>query len=75
MSELIMKFKLPEEQDECNVCSKGPALFSAMWDVYQLLRQELKYNDKLGKKQREIVGKLYDDFWKIIQDKDLGGMF
>jgi hypothetical protein len=41
----ILKFKLPEEQEEFDLARKAGALHCVLWDLSQWLRAKSKYED------------------------------
>jgi hypothetical protein len=53
MSQLILKFNLPEEEAEANFALKGGEYFLVLHDLYQKLRDITKYgNNPLTAKQQ-----------------------
>lgn len=43
MPQIILKFKLPKEQYEAELASRAPDLSFALIEIYNMLRNEVKY--------------------------------
>jgi len=46
MPEVVLKFKLPEEQTEYKMMMKYTNYYSALWSMYNQLRQWRKYEER-----------------------------
>lgn len=62
MSKVSFEFNLPEETHEFKTCSKAVNFVSALCEIDQWLRQEIKYND------REDLQEIRDKVWEICSD-------
>ena len=51
MSQLILKFNLPEEETEANFALKGGEYFLVLHDLYQKLRDITKYGNNPFQRQ------------------------
>lgn len=45
MSELILKFNLPEEQEEANIVLSASGMHNTIWNFRQELRNKIKYGN------------------------------
>jgi hypothetical protein len=59
MSEVTLKFKLPEENSEYIAATKGRALFCVLWDLDQWLRGLIKHTDCTNIAPQQIRDTLY----------------
>lgn len=67
----IMEFNMPEDREELEIAQNGQKYFSTLNDVYQYLRGQLKYNDKLTDDEVKVYTKVYDMFFTILNDNDV----
>jgi len=68
MSEVIIKFRLPEDQDEYNIIFNASKLFCTLHDITQQLRTWYKYghefkdaDDAVEKIRDKIIDIIYED--------------
>ena len=59
---VILEFELPDDQSEYELTVDAPKMYSALWDIKQLIRSKLKYNPD-GLTDIEL------NQWEIIQDE------
>ena len=66
----ILEFNLPEEEEQFNVASKGMDWALIVWDIDQLLRKKLKYEEHTrdARKALEDIRKILND---LLIDKGL----
>lgn len=68
-----LEFDLNEPEDykkhKCYCAAEEMSI--ALWDIEQLFRQELKYNEDLNQDQYEIVSKLQSKFREILEERDI----
>ena len=69
--EATLKFNLPEENYEFEIAVKAQALHSILWEYNQFIRGDLKHNDKLTAKQRELAEIYRDKFLQIINENNV----
>ena len=68
----IIEFELPEDQDEYQMANDASKMYTALWEVRQLLRSKLKYNsDGLNDEQLEQWETMRGDFFDILDNNDL----
>lgn len=64
MSETILKFTLPEDQDELTLAQRGTDLYCALHDMDNWLRGEIKYH---GKDLQDVR----DQLWEFLSDHNI----
>ena len=66
----ILEFNLPEDEEQFNVASKGVDWALTVWDIDQLLRKKLKYEEHTrdARKALEDLRKTLSD---MLVDKGL----
>lgn len=68
----ILEFELPEDQEEYEYAVNAEKMYSALYDINQLIRSKLKYNpDSLTDiefKQWEIM---QDKFYLILDEQNI----
>lgn len=69
--EAILKFNLPEDQPEFNNAIKGGDWKHVCWQMDQLLRKHLKYDDDLKEDEVKMLQYVRDEFWKFMNENNL----
>ena len=68
----ILEFELPEDQQEYEMTVDATKMYSALWDIKQLIRSKLKYNSDsltdIELRQWEII---QDEFYCILNDQNI----
>jgi hypothetical protein len=74
MSQLILKFNLPEEETEANFALKGGEYFLVLHDLYQKLRDITKYgnNPFNGKTASEQEILLAEQIREYLCEQNIG---
>jgi hypothetical protein len=74
MSQLILKFNLPEEETEANFALKGGEYFLVLHDLYQKLRDITKYgnNPFNGKTASEQEILLAEQIREYLSEQNIG---
>jgi hypothetical protein len=74
MSQLILKFNLPEEEAEANFALKGGEYFLVLHDLYQKLRDITKYgnNPFNGKTASEQEILLAEQIREYLSEQNIG---
>lgn len=67
----ILKFKLPEEQEEFEIANKGWKFRLALSTYDQYLRSKLKYDESLTDEQYKVYEEARAKFWEILQEEQL----
>lgn len=66
--EAILKFDLPEDDFEYRTCNQASDMWSALIDVKDYFRTELKYNDKLTEEEYKVLESAQTRFFDILTD-------
>jgi hypothetical protein len=74
MSQLILKFNLPEEEAEANFALKGGEYFLVLHDLYQKLRDITKYgnNPFIGRTASEQEVLLAEQIREYLSEQNIG---
>ena len=75
MPEAILKFDLPDENNEFEMASRANDLHTIIWDLDQELRKKVKYSEEDTEKEREIIDKIRTELWEEITNKGLYHLF
>ena len=68
----ILEFELPEDQQEYEMTVDAPKMYSALWDIKQLIRSKLKYNpDGLTDIELKQWEFMQDEFYCILDNHNL----
>ena len=67
----ILKFKLPEEQEEFEIANKGWKFRLALSTYDQHLRSKLKYDESLTDEQYKVYEEARAKLWEILQEEQL----
>lgn len=70
MAEVILKFK-EDELDDARTALDGWKWKSAMWELDQWLRGEIKYNEKLSEERYNAYEAVRDKIREILNDDNL----
>ncbi len=70
MAEIILKFK-EDEHEDARTAIDGWKWKSAMWDLDQWLRGEIKYNEKLSEETDVAYQAVRDKIREILNDDNL----
>jgi len=69
--EVIIKFSDEDAAEDAKIALDGYKWKSAMWELDQHLRSEIKYNEQLPSEVAEAFEKLRDKIREIISDNNL----
>ena len=68
----ILKFELPDDQEEYELAVNAPKMYSALWDIKQLIRSKLKYNpDGLTDVELRQWEVIQDEFYCILNQQNI----
>jgi len=67
----ILKFNLPEEQEEFDIANKGWKFRLALSTHDQHLRNKLKYDEQLTDEQYKVYEEVRTKLWEILQEEQL----
>lgn len=67
----ILKYNLPEEQEEFEMANKGWKYRSALSEYDNYLRSKIKYDDSLSDEQFKIYQDVRNKLWEILNEDQL----
>ena len=67
----ILEFNLPEDQPEFNTALQGSDWKHVCWQMDQLLRKHLKYDDDLKEDEVKMLQYVRDEFLKFMNESNL----
>jgi len=67
--EAILKFNLPEENEEFNTAVNSSNYKNALWEINQFLRNKSKWS--LDEKESEISEKLREELFRIMSENNV----
>lgn len=68
----ILEFELPDDQEEYKLAVNAPKMYSALWDIKQLIRSKLKYNpDSLTDAELKQWEIMQDEFYLILDEQNI----
>jgi len=67
--EAILKFNLPEEEQEFNTAVNSSNYKNALWEINQFLRNKSKWS--LDEKESEISEKLREELFRIMSENNV----
>jgi hypothetical protein len=67
--EAILKFNLPEENEEFNTAVNSSNYKNALWEINQFLRNKSKWS--LYEKESEISEKLREELFRIMSENNV----
>ena len=67
----ILEFTLPEDQPEFNTAIKGSDWKHVCWEMDQLLRKHIKYNEDLSEDARGILEYVREEFNGFMIDNNV----
>ena len=66
---LTYEFNLPEDQHEFDLQTRASAMYSALWQISERLRSELKHAETPMNPEQ-----FREYFWEVVRDYDLEGL-
>jgi hypothetical protein len=69
--EVIIKFSDEDAAEDAKIALDGYKWKSAIWELDQYLRSEIKYNEQLPSEVGEAYEKLRDKIREILSDSNL----
>jgi len=67
----ILKYNLPEEQEEFDIANKGWKYRSALIEIDEYLRSKIKYDESLTDEQYKVYEDTRTKFWEILNEDQL----
>lgn len=69
--EAILKFNLPDEQDDFRFAVEGTKWYLVVHTFDQYLRSRIKYNDNLSDEEYELLEKVREELYSTINENQL----
>jgi hypothetical protein len=66
-----LTFNIPEDNEEFNRAIKAADYYVCLFDFYQYLRREIKYNEKLSEIERQTIEKVIEEFNGILTENGI----
>jgi hypothetical protein len=70
MPKAILRFNLPDEEEEWRMTLNARKYYLALWDLSQKLRSKLKY-EELTEEEYKIYDQVRDMFWECLRENDV----
>jgi len=67
----ILEFNLPEDQPEFNNAIKGGDWKHVCWQMDQLLRKEIKYNESLSEEQLIVYEGVREELYGFMNENNV----
>lgn len=67
----ILKFNLPEEQEEFDIANKGWKFRSVLLEYDNYLRGKIKYDEQLTDEQYKVYDEVRSKLWEILNEDQL----
>lgn len=67
----ILEFNLPEDQPEFNTAVKGGDWKHVCWQMDQLLRKEIKYNESLSEEQLIVYEGVREELYGFMNENNV----
>ena len=67
----ILEFNLPEAKVDFDLALQGSDWKHVCWEMDQLLRKHLKYDDDLKEDEVKMLQYVRDEFWKFMSESNL----
>jgi hypothetical protein len=67
----ILEFNLPEDNEEFNRAVKSVDYYVSLFEIYQYLRREMKYNEQLSDIERDTFERIIEEFNKILTENGI----
>ena len=71
---ITIEFNLENERQDFEYASRGVALYSALQDMNELLRNKCKYGP-LSEDQQKFADELRHEFLQILEDRGVSDFF
>jgi len=69
--EAILKFNLPDDQDDFRFAVEGTKWYLVVHTFDQYLRSRIKYNDNLSDEEYELLEKVREELYSTINENQL----
>jgi hypothetical protein len=66
-----LTFNLPEDNEEFNRAVKSADYYVCLFDLFQYLRREIKYNEQLSDIERDTFERIREEFNGILTENGI----
>ena len=67
----ILEFNIPEDNEEFNHAVKSADYYVCLFDFYQYLRTQLKYDEQLSDIERDTFKRIREEFNGILTENKI----
>lgn len=67
----ILEFNLPEDNEEFNRAVKAADYYVCLFDLFQYLKREMKYNEQLSDIERSTFERIREEFNEILTENGI----
>jgi len=67
----ILEFNIPEDNEEFNRAIKAADYYVSLFEFYQYLRRELKYDEQLSDIERDTFERIREEFNGILTENGI----
>ena len=67
----ILEFNLPGDKVDFDLARQGSDWKHVCWEMDQLLRKHLKYDDDLKEDEVKMLQYVRDEFWRMMNESNL----
>jgi hypothetical protein len=67
----ILEFNIPEDNEEFNRAIKAEDYYVCLFDFYQYLKREMKYNEQLSDIERDTFKRIREEFNGILTENGI----
>lgn len=66
-----IEFNLPDDQHEFELMNEAGKMFCALIEIERMLRNLYKYDETLNQSQYDVVEKIREDFYDILNENQI----
>jgi hypothetical protein len=66
-----LTFNLPEDNEEFNRAVKSADYYVCIFDLFQYLKREMKYNEQLSDIERDTFERIREEFKEILTENGI----
>ena len=67
----ILEFNLPEDKVDFDLALQGSDWKHVCWEMDQLLRKRVKYDEGLTEEQLEVYEDMRGEFWRMMKENNV----
>ena len=66
-----LEFNLPEDKVDFDLALQGSDWKHVCWEMDQLLRKRIKYDESLSEEQLRVYEGVREEFWKFMNENNV----